>query len=141
MAREAVIEAVCRELHNWFTQTINAGTFEVKDGKLTVTGAQDGQYIRIIGSVFNDGVYVYPASGLTDETYDGAVWLMAIPPEVLQLAADIKTWSEDNDKLINSPYTAESFDGYSYSKESGEDGSGLTWQTHFMKRLNAWRKL
>lgn len=140
MVRETAIEAVCRELHNYFQRTVMSGTFSIENGVLTVVGAQDGQYIRIIGSVFNDGVYVYPVSGLTDEVYDGAVWLMAVPPDVLQLAADIKTWNEANEKALNSPYQSESFDGYSYTKESG-NGETATWQSHFRKRLNQWRKL
>lgn len=140
MVREAVIEAVCRELHNWFPRGMMTGTFSIENGILNVVGAQDGQYIRIIGSVFNDGVYVYPVSGLTDEVFDGAVWLMTMPPDVLQLAADIKTWQESNETTLNSPYQSESFGGYSYTKESGSDGT-TTWQNHFRRRLNAWRKI
>lgn len=138
---EAGIEAVCAECHNWFRQKAIEGKFEIEDGTLTVDGAQDGQYIRIIGSVFNDGVYCYPVSNLVNETFDGAVWLMAVPPTVLQLCADIKTWIEANESALNSPYQSESFGGYSYTKESNTDGNAVTWQSHFRTRLNAWRKI
>jgi len=106
---------------------------------------QDGQYFRIVGSVFNDGVYQYPATGLTDETFDGAIWAMAIPSEVIALASDIEAWKEKYQSIDSpamSPYNSESFGGYSYSKSSGgsDDLSG-TWQGAFADRLNHWRKI
>jgi glycosyltransferase involved in cell wall biosynthesis len=47
------------------------------------------------------------------------------------------------DKL-NSPYSSESFGGYSYSKASGTDNHGndvTSWQSKFASRLNHWRKI
>jgi hypothetical protein len=43
-----------------------------------------------------------------------------------------------------SPFTSESFGGYSYSKGGGSDASGKgqnTWQGAFKARLNAYRRM
>lgn len=134
---------LCRELKNWFEKDKIFDTFTIEGGSLDLPKAQVGQYFRIVGSVFNDGVYQYPATGLTDETFDGAVWLMAVPKEVLDKVNEMTQWETDNAQAINSPYTSESFGGYSYSKSSG-DGSGASsasWQGHFASWLNKYRKI
>ena len=70
------------EIRNYF-EVPNGRHF----GKFTISGEsiapldflQEGQYFRIVGSVFNDGVYQYPATSLTDEVFEGAVWAMSLP--------------------------------------------------------------
>lgn len=137
-----MLSELCRELRNWFEQDIVFNTFTVKDGTLKVPEAQNGQYIRIVGSVFNDGVYKYPVENLTDETFKGAVWLMAVPPEVVSLSEEIDNWQKKNADILLSPYQSESFGGYSYTKASGsESGSGTTWKSAFSDRLARWRKI
>lgn len=134
---------LCRELKNWFEKEKIFDTFVIEDGTLTLTDAKEGQYFRIVGSVFNDGVYQYPATGLTNETFDGAVWLMAVPKEVLDKLEEITQWETDNAQAINSPYTSESFGDYSYSKSDSGDGSrsSASWQGHFASWLNKYRKI
>lgn len=143
---------VCKELNNWFNYTIpkKFGTFVIADGQLvTDCDLLDGQFFRIVGSVLNDGVYEYPATELNDETFEGAVWGMAVPPEVVALADEIKEWQDKYggvDSAAMSPFTSESFGGYSYTKgrsasSSGGDSSTATWQSVFKSRLNKWRKL
>lgn len=106
---------------------------------------QPNQYFRIIGSVFNDGVYKYTDElVLNDEIFVGSVWLMAIPKEVVDLASEISAWIEKNSDAITSPYQSESFGGYSYTKASAgsnSNSSGPTWQSIFASRLNMWRKI
>lgn len=80
---------------------------------------------------------------LQDETFDGAVWALAVPRNVVELAGEIATWQEKYKDTVESPYTSESFGGYSYSKASGagdSTGSG-GWQSAFRARLNPHRKL
>lgn len=135
---------LCRELKNWFDKDRIFDTFTIEGGVLTIPAAKDGQYFRIVGSVFNDGVYQYPVNNLTDETFKGAVWLMAVPKDVLDKVNEITAWETANAGAINSPYTSESFGGYSYSKSSGGDGSGASsasWQGHFASWLNKYRKI
>lgn len=137
-----MLTEICRELNNWFDVRRILGDFSIVGGALEIDGIQTGQYFRIVGSVFNDGVYQYPASDLQDESFSGGVWLMAVPKEVLQLSDDVDKWTAKYTDVVNSPYTSESFGGYSYSKASGNDGAaGVTWQSVFRKRLNRWRKL
>lgn len=134
---------LCKQLNNWFDVKRIFGKFTISDGTLNVNGAQDGQYIRICDSVFNDGVYQYPLSGLRDETFDGAVWLMAVPDEVIQLSKDIDEWQEKYADILESPYQSESFGGYSYTKgaSTGADGTGTTWSDIFADRLRRWQKI
>ena len=167
-----MLEEICRELNNWFDTNPNDGTknhyfgtFVIEDGiiDLSETDIKPNQYFRIIGSVFNDGVYkfeptVTPTQDhpethrpvLTDETFDGAVWAMAVPPSVIALSAEIEAWQEKYggvDSTAMSPYTSESFGGYSYSKSkggsgnSGADANSGTWQNAYASRLNKWRKI
>lgn len=146
-----MLSEVCRQVNNWFDKGKLFATFEIKDGVITndITGAvQDGQYIRIVGSVFNDGVYRYPVSDLTDEVFKGAVWMMAVPNEFLSLVSDIESWQGKYgsvDSSAMSPFNSESFGGYSYSKVSGNtsaEGTNIVgWQGVFASRLNKWRKI
>lgn len=134
---------LCQELHNWFEKDKEYGEFVISGGALTASFLQPGQYFRIIGSIFNDGVHQYGEDELTDEEFNGAVWALAIPPAVLALAEEIDEWVTQYGNVQNSPYSSESFGGYSYTKgsqtSSGADKS--TWQGVFATRLNRWRKM
>lgn len=136
---------LCAELRNWFDIGRRFDTFTISGGNIDLSGfVQSGQYFRIIGSVFNDGVYQYPASGLTAETFDGAVWAMAVPKDVLALLTDITNWEAKYGDIVTSPYISESFGGYSYSKSTANSGNAdkvTSWQSTFANRLNKWRKL
>ena len=144
---------LCVELNNFFETSRFFGEFAITGGsidlsELVTSGAlHEGQFFRIAGSVFNDGVYQYPCTGLTDEVFDGAIWPMAVPKAAMGLLSDINSWlaSIADDKQVNSPYQSESFGGYSYSKGSNS-GSGASadlgsWQNQFRSRLNKWRKI
>lgn len=138
---------LCAELKNYFLRgdnDIHAGVYEISGGSLPeLPFLIDGQYFRIVGSVKNDGVYKYPTSELSDERFEGAIWAMAVPPAVIALSSEIDKWCEDNEGAINSPYTAESFGNYSYSKrQDGSSASGaISWQGQFAARLNKYRRL
>ena len=147
-----MLSELCKELNNWFNynQPKYFGDFVIDDGELlTECDLQDGQYYRIVGSLFNDGVHQHPADDLTDEMFSGALWAMAIPSEVIALADEIDAWKAKYQSLDSpsmSPFDSESFGGYSYSKSSGRSSSGNvdlsgTWQGVFADRLNHWRKI
>jgi len=139
----------CEELHNWFDVDRIFGTFTISNGEIIVPNGylRNNQYLRIVGSVFNDGVHQYPVSDLTDETFEGAIWAMAVPPAAIALFERIKDWDSkySQSEAANSPFQSESFGGYSYSKgyNSSANGSDTTvsWQKQFKSRLNRWRKL
>lgn len=137
-----MLEQVLLNLNNWFAvpDGTHAGEFTIEGGGITLPFLSDGQYFRIIGSVFNDGLHRYPAEGLKDETFTGAVWALAVPQAVIELAGEIEKWQEKNGEAALSPFASESFGGYSYSKPSG-DGAAVSWQTAFRAQLSPWRKI
>lgn len=139
-----MIDEVCRELNNFFDYERVIGDIHISDGNLVGISIAEGQYYRIVGSVFNDGIHIAGADQLKDEFFNGAVWKMAVPPTFLKLVDEIEAWSEKNltaDSAAMSPFTSESFGGYSYTKAAGSEGSsGVSWQDTFKTRLNVWRK-
>ena len=138
-----MLEQVLRHLNNWFLIDKHEGLFTVENGSIALPFLQEGQYFRIIGSVFNDGLHKYPAYELKNETFNGTIWALAIPDVVVSLADKISAWQEKNGDAAESPYQSESFGGYSYTKKSsGADGNdAASWQSVFRAQLNCWRKL
>ena len=139
-----MLEQVLMNIRNWFPVKggIYSGTFTIKDGGITLPFLADMQYFRICGSVFNDGLHQYNVLDLTDETFNGTIWALAIPKSVIELADEIQKWQEKNADALSSPYSSESFGGYSYSKATNsETGGAETWQSHFKQQLSAWRKI
>lgn len=133
-----MLTELCEHLHNWFCVDTHAGHYAISEGSITLPFLVTGQHFRIVGSVLNDGVYRYPAHALTDETFDGVIWAMAVPPSVIALDADIDAWRKTHPE---SPYQSESFGGYSYSRATDAGGNPASWQAAFRARLNPWRKL
>ena len=138
---------LCLELNNFFEYAVYIGNVVIEDGNVQTDLLQDGQYFRIVGSVFNDGVYQYPQRQLKDEVYHGGLWAMAVPPEVIALNAEIDAWKQKYMSIEGeamSPYQSESFGGYSYTKASGSGNSGRStagWQDIFKGKLDKWRKI
>lgn len=140
-----MLTELCAELKNYFlrdaSKDIHHGDFVISDGNIDLPFLLDGQYFRIVGSVLNDGVYQYPASGLTDESFTGSVWAMAVPPSVVALADEIKAWNTANADALSGLYQSESFGGYSYSKPAGSSGGAYSWKDQFAGRLANYRRL
>lgn len=149
-----MLEEVCRYLNNWFDVERLIGEFTILDGEIIEESfheaIQSGQYFRVVGSVFNDGVYQFSTTFELpqDERFDGGVWLMSIPQSFLDLVKEIEEWQAKYggiDSQAMSPYTSESFGGYSYTKSNGSaDGSTTSsnaWQSAFQSRLSKWRKI
>ena len=144
-----MLTELCAELRNYFVKEIHSGTFTVDDGGIeSLSFLQEDQYFRIVGSVFNDGVWQYNADGMTNmkaETFKGAVWAMAVPPAVIALNTEIDDWCEANAVTLASPFVSESFGGYSYSKGyassmiGGSDPFG--WKAHFATKLAPYRRV
>ena len=137
-----MLTELCAELRNYFVVEIHEGRFTINGGKIApLDFIQENQYFRIVGSVFNDGVHQNTADlVLTDEIFSGAVWSMAVPPSVVDLAAEIKKYNE-SDEAKPSAYQSESFGGYSYSKATDENGAPIGWKKVFASRLNKYRRI
>lgn len=140
---EKMLTELCQELKNYFVRDIENGTFVIEGGSVSGLQLINGQYFRIVGSTMNDGVHRFPTHDLINETFEGAIWSMAVPPSVIDLASDIECWNTANANILNSPYTSESFGGYSYTKSSSynSDGSVFGWKNQFASQLNRWRKI
>lgn len=153
-----MISEICAELRNYFLRDyvnperyMHYGRFVIANGEMqNLPFLQNGQFYRIVGSTFNDGVHKYGAiprsmedyETLTDEEFEGAIWEMFVPKEVVDLSAEIEDWISKNADTINSPYQSESFGGYSYTKAVAGTGRVSTdWQSHFAAKLNRWRRL
>ena len=140
-----MLEQVLSEIHNWFQREIVSGTYTIQGGGISLPFLRDGQYFRIMGSVFNDGLHRYgqDMEAMEDETFDGSIWSLAVPKAVVELSKEIAKWQEKFGEIVDSPYTSESFGGYSYTKNGGanENGGAGGWQAAFRARLNPYRKL
>lgn len=140
-----MLEQVLQYLNNWFRLPggIHSGMFTIKNGGIALPFLKKGQYFRIVGSVFNDGVYQYPVDTLVDETFSGVIWSLAIPRQLLDVVSEVEAWNAKNGDKATGPYQSESFAGYSYTLKSGEGSNGYdhsTWQGAFSAKLEQWRK-
>lgn len=148
------ISELCGDLNNWFEvdgmgrSAKISGSFEIADGAIDLSSfVPIGQYFRIVGSVFNDGAHKYGDNDLTDETFTGEVRAMWVPDAVIALLKDMNDWQDKYGDAINSPYTSESFGGYSYTKacagdgSSSADGSATGVKAVFASRLIKWKKV
>jgi hypothetical protein len=140
-----MLEQILDFIHNYFVKEVHRGTFTIESGALVADFLQNNQYFKVVGSVFNDGVHQFGTSALVDETFEGEVWAMAVPPPVIALSQEIGEWQEKYGAAANSPYQSESFGGYSYTKASATSTNGLStpsdWRSVFGSRLNHWRKI
>ncbi len=127
--------------YRWPITELYGGEFEVKNGGIELPFLLDGQYFRIVGSVFNDGVYQYPATELKDEKFCGAIWALAIEPAFLDLVEKIEAWETENRKKNKGIYQSESFAGYSYTLKTGRNGRAYSWKDEFYSDLQKWRKI
>ena len=136
---------LCKELNNWFEYKKIFGVFHIENGEIKEDlGLLEEQRFRIADSVFNDGVHLFGDKDLKDEVFEGAIWLMAVPQEVLNLCEKISDWESKYSEAVLSPYTSESFGGYSYTKSNSSNENGgsnsVSFKNAFFDELNNWRK-
>lgn len=140
-----MLTELCAEVRNYFIvhreKDIHVGEYVIADGSVSVDFLRMGQYYRIVGSALNDGVHRYGEDTLADETFEGSIWAMSVPQAFIDLSNEIDNWVQANAAVLNSPYTSESFAGYSYSKATGSNGGTITWKEQFAKRLNPYRRI
>lgn len=147
-----MLEAVLMSLNNWFDRDglgrfhhIERGELSVEGGSLLGAGGwlKPGQWFRIEGSAFNDGLHRHPAADLADETFEGAAYALHVPPAVVELSERVAAWEEANGEASRGVYASESFGGYSYSLkgETAASSGSASWKTAFADELRGWRKL
>lgn len=151
-----MLEQVMRQVRNYFIKEHRIGRFTISGGMLSPHDfLLDGQRFYVTGSSLSDGVYTYHPDGikddddkeevsLPDETFDGIVYALAVPPTFIALVGEIEEWVGKFGEVASNPYQSETFNGYSYTKASGGSGDGSdgsTWQKAFRSQLNQWRKV
>ena len=149
-----MLQQIMETVHNYFVEEKLNGRYEIVDGMISLP-LLEGQRFLIQGSVLNDGVYTYHSDcirddddtvevGLQDETFAGTICALAVPPAVIALSAEIKSWVDKYGAASDSPYTSENVIGvYSYTKANGGSGAGgaVTWKDAFKDQLKRWRKV
>ena len=141
-----MLTEMCNKCRNWFTPGggKHVGEFTIEGGVISpLDFILDGQYFRILGSHFNDGVYKNTPevlATLTSETFKGQIWEMCIPPAFIDLSKEIEEFKQKSSAAA-SPFVSESWGGYSYTVAQGKNGGVISWQEAFAERLNEWRKL
>ena len=139
-----MLEQICLEARNFFIAEQISGVFTVSSGVLSPLPEEldKGNYYRIIGSVYHDGVHERHAALCADydETFSGRIWVMRVPPSFIALAGEIQKFRE-SDAAKPGAYASESFGGYTYTRATGKNGGALTWQEAFRSDLNAYRRV
>lgn len=138
-----MLEEILNHLHNYFVveNGVHTGSFEISSGVLGVDFLAEGQYYKISGSIFNDGLHKFGDTEdvLADEKFVGEVWAMAVPKALTLLADEVEQWCKNNPAT---GYVSESFGGYSYSRGvASGTGMPMGWKDVFRDRMNAWRKI
>lgn len=146
-----MLTEICAYLRNYFDRDSYGNRLpsweeeiEISDGELV--GFADrllpGQYYRIIDSMLNDGVYRYGDAGLTDETFRGTVQAMAIPAPVVEAAQRLKEHRTKYGEALDSPFSAESYFGYSWTKDTSDSANSTPGiPASIAASLSPWRKI
>ncbi|MGL5646712.1 MAG: hypothetical protein ACRDDY_02580 [Clostridium sp.] len=141
------MERILNHINNHFYLFFENADFEITSGYILVKGKYIvGQYIKIKGSLLNDGVYKVDRieenkvfiNGLVDESFNGTVFQLGIPRDLIKLEEEIKEFNTNN-KPTN--VTSESFGGYSYSKATGSNGVPLDWTRVFSNSLKPYKRM
>lgn len=140
------------ELKNYFEVEKVKGDFTLTSNSLllnsTVNKPQVGQYIYI-RSTLNRAVC--KVIGINKDTLSlqcennfqlvddnvKQVSYLAIPQQIISLSTQIEEFETKN---IMSPYTSESFGGWSGSRAQGRNGN-ITWQEAFSGKLKPFKKM
>ncbi len=128
------MEELMLKCNNYFYRFREAGAYVISNNKIIgVRGKYaKGQYIRIINSILNDGVYKISAiaeneitieEGLNDEMFNGTICGLAVPSKFIDIANKIKAYDSE---YKASDIISESVTGYSYTKATNKDGKALT---------------
>lgn len=142
-----MLENILKYLNNHFYAWQEVGGFIINDNKIKVKANYvQGQYIRITGSILNNGVYqiknvegeMIELEGLTNEIFEGCIFGLAIPKDLLKLAEVIEEYEKENKK---NNVISESFGGYSYTKATDKSGNIASWESVYFNALCKYRRI
>lgn len=142
-----MLDKILKYLNNSFYKTCEGDTFTIMDNKIIVNGKYIvGQYIKIQGSLLNDGIYKVvnvadneiTIEGANTEEFVGVIYGLAIPKDIINLETKIKEYMATNK---NNSIVSESFGNYSYTKGTNKNGNVATWKDVFAEDLKPYRKI
>lgn len=139
-----MLETILGYLRNDFhTDEFEERSFTIADGTISLPFVVDGQYFKIEGSKLNDGVYLYPATELLDESFSGRITALAIPRALRDKLPEFEKYEKWRSEQIakGGAYSSESFNGYSYTIQTNADGTLFTACQYFKDFLKPWRKI
>lgn len=153
-----MLTEICQRIKNWFDLKSDHTPYGHYSGTITITTNTETHkstisingnvmeiptnHFRLIDSLKNNGVHSVNDE-LVPEIFDGALWLMVIPAEVIAIDANMTQWVQDYGNASKAPFLSESHKGYSYTKGSPNSGSNASmsvWSA-FESDLSTWRKI
>lgn len=143
------LEVLMQECNNYFYKTYEHDTFSIQNGVIDSKGIYlVNQYIKIEGSILNDGVYKIESmtnnkiniASLQDEIFEGCIFGLAVPNGFVSLSEKVKEYL-DNPKTKPTDISSESFNNYSWSKGKKANGANITWNDVFQDDIYSYRQL
>lgn len=143
------IEVLMQECNNHFYRTYEHDTFAIKSGVISTTGKYlPNQYIKIEGSILNDGIYKIEKmdndkiniASLQDEVFEGCIYGLAVPKGFIELSEKVNEFLQ-NPKSTPTNISSESFNNYSWSKGKKVNGANITWNDVFIDDIRAYKQI
>lgn len=142
------MESLLKYLNNFFYNFGEYGQHEISFNKITVKGVYYvGQYVKIVGSCVNDGVYqvlkvdsgtITLVGELSNEAFTGTIFSLGVPGRLKEISEQIQ---EFNRQLTTNGFASESFGDYSYTKATNANGELVGWKDIFKDDLRPYRKI
>jgi len=141
------IESLMKECNNYFYKWKESDIFTIDNNSIAIVGVYlPSQYVRIVGSIMNDGVYqveTYTSGtitilGLNNEVFEGSIYGLSVPKDFIELEIKIETY---NDKNVISNKSSEGFNNYSVGYAKDKNGKPLQWQEIFKSDINIFRQM
>ena len=141
------MEDILSYINNYFAVTKEEGTFKIIDDAITIRGNYlQGQYIKLEGSILNDGIYKIESLGnksitlvgANNEEFKGAIYSLAIPKDLVGISVKLEELKE---KATNGIYESESFGEYSYTLAKNSKGEIYSNIDSFKNELKKYRKM
>lgn len=141
------MEDILSYINNYFAVTKEEGTFKIEDNSIKIKGNYlQGQFIKLEGSVLNDGIHkvenlggeTITLTGANNEEFEGVIYSLAIPKDLINIAIKFEELKE---KSPNGIYDSESFGEYSYTLAKNSKGEIYRTLDGFKNELKKYRKM
>lgn len=167
----AIIEALCAETHNYHETDKVIGDFTIESGNIELPFLCENQFFRIVGSKFNDGVYIYSQDAFTirsstwEEVLNGNLdwetlkdkkWGDLVERDLVDETFHGAIWpmnmpraflelskeiSKYNESEVAKPTANTSESINGHYSYTRSSADANQWQNVFRSKLNRWRKV